>query len=76
MTITRDLDTGDTSHHYVIPASEDWTLGWALDSEGSYSFTTPNHEGSMTITYSPGGASYLAGLTVSGLAVLALMLSH
>ena len=78
VTISRDLDSSADSTDFVIPADDsEWTLGWALCTTDWDSSTAADYTGVLTMTLPAGdGASYLAGLTVSGLAVLALMLSH
>ena len=77
VTITRDLDTGDAAD-FVIPAEDEWTLGWALNtsSETMSSDSTIEQSGSIQIKIEAAGATYLAGLTASGLAALALIVSQ
>lgn len=72
--ITRPLDTGDETD-FVIPKGTEWTLGWAVcKTSTDYENTPPDNMGSWTVFFE--GASYLAGLTATSLAAMALMLSH
>ena len=56
----------------------DWTLGWSLCTISNDSdLVEADQNGSMTVNLSADdGASYMAGLTLSGLAVLALAISY
>ena len=71
VTITRNLDTGDDAEDFVIPAKGEWTLGWGLNKSTNSAAFAAEHTGSLK--FGEAGATYLAGLTASGLAALALI---
>ena len=70
----RAVDTGD-AQDYVVPTDVPWTLGWSVcPYSGSWSNNCDNKEtGSLTVEFELEGASYLAGLTLTSAAVLALL---
>lgn len=48
VTILRDLDTGDSTHDYILPADSDFTLGWALHDSSATLTTKHTRKGSFT----------------------------
>ena len=72
--ITALLDRGD-AEDFVIPEEDEWSLGWSLcTTSADYQNVAADYTG--VIKFNEAGAAHLAGLTASGLAALALMLSH